>query len=106
MACCNPAADRVVVVLGLHHRQWKVRLVAQEVVGPLSLPAHGQLAPNDDPPGREAVFAADLRVRVPSGAGDRRGDVVVADPGFVQGLLVHRFVTPRGGRVEMYYVPE
>ena len=37
---------------------------------------------------------------VPSGAGDRRGDVVVADPGFVQGLLVHRFVSPRGVRWE------
>ena len=92
----QPAADRVVVVLGLHHRQRKVRLVEQEVVGPLPLPAHGQLAPNDDPAGREAVFAADLRVGVPSGAGDGRGDVVVADPGFVQGLLVHRFMTPHG----------
>ena len=37
-------------------------------------------------------------VCVPSGAGDRRGDVVVADPGFVQGLLVHRLVSLRGVR--------
>ena len=92
----QPAADRVVVVLGLHHRQRKVRPVEQEVVGPLPLPAHGHLAPDHDPAGREAVLAADLRMGVPSRAGDRRGDVAVADPGFVQGLLVHRITTPRG----------
>ena len=54
----------------------EVRLVEQEVVGPASSPRAWPACPNDDPARREAVFAADLRVSVPSGAGDGRGDVV------------------------------
>ena len=93
----HPAAHGVVVVFGLDDREGQVRLVEEQIVGPLPLAPARELASDDDAARREAVLAADLRELVPARLRDRRSDVVLADFGFVQGFLIahHALSSPR-----------
>ena len=61
----HAVADGVVVVLGLDDGEREVRLVEQDVVGLLRLPASDRLAANDDAALGEVGFLTDLRHHVP-----------------------------------------
>ena len=67
-----PSPTAVVVVLGLDQRDRDVRLVVEDVVGPLGLAAGDQLAAHDDAALGEADLLADLRGFIPAGLDARR----------------------------------
>ena len=84
----HAVADGVVVVLGFDERDGDVRLVIEDVVGALGLAAGDQLAADDDAAFGEADLPANLRGFVPPGLYDGGGDVLGADVGFAERLLV------------------
>ena len=71
-----------------------VRLVEEQVVGPLALAPSDQLASHDDLPVGEAVLSPPLLL-VPSSGLECRCDVTLADVGLAEFLLAHvRFPHP------------
>jgi hypothetical protein len=93
----HPRADAVVVVLGLDQGDGNVRLVIEDVIGPLGLAAGDELAAHDDPALGEADFLADLREQVPAGRLDGGGDELRADVALAEVFFVHGCFTVRGG---------
>ena len=89
-ALLHAVADAVGVVLGLDQRDRDVRLVVENVVGPLGLAARDQLAAHDDPALGEIDLLANLHHLVPPGALDGRQDELRADVAFGEASLVHR----------------
>ena len=67
----HPGTNRMVVVLGLDHREREVVLEEEQVVGALHLAAHGDPAPDDHAARGEHVLAPDLRLQIPPRARDR-----------------------------------
>lgn len=61
-------------ILGLHDRQRHVRQVCEEIVGATGLLAGGHLSADDNLAIREGILAEHLRLLVPAGAFNRRGD--------------------------------
>ena len=84
----HPVAHGVVVVLGLDQSDGDV-LVIEHVIGALGLAAGHQLAAHDDAAFGEAHLPANLRGLIPAGLNDGGGDVLGADVGFAEVLLVH-----------------
>lgn len=84
------AADRVRVVLRLDHRQRKARSVEKQVVGPLLLAPHRDLAAHQHLAGGEEILPPHLGELVPASRVNRGGDVLIADLCFVESLLGHR----------------
>ena len=85
----HAVADAVGVILGLDHCQWNVRLVMENVIGPLGAAARDQPAAHDDAPLGETHLFADLFHHVPVGLDQGRRDTFGADIAFAQGALVH-----------------
>ena len=84
----HPVADAVGIVLGLDQRQRNVRLVIEDIVGPLGLAASDQLAAHDDPALGEADLLADLQHLVPPGLAQGGRDELGADVALAKGALV------------------
>ena len=77
----HAVADGVVVVLGLDQRDGDIRLVVEDVIGPL--------APYNDAALGEANLLADLRHLVPPGTAQSGGDELGADVAFAEASFVH-----------------
>lgn len=86
----HSAANRVGIILGFDYREGEVRAVVQKVVRPLFLSSCGDRAAYDDATGREAVLAPYLRILIPPGFFQRRGDVPIAYLCFAQGFLARQ----------------
>ncbi len=73
-APCPVPEVKLVLALRLHHREWSISKIREQVVNPLALAAPHGPAGDDDPPWRKADLLADLVVR-PSGSVKGRENV-------------------------------
>ena len=96
----HAVADGVVVVLGFDQGDRNVRLVLEDVVGPLARAPANQVAAHDDAAPGEAHLLADLRHLVPPGPAQGGRDELGADVAFGEVLLVHRDQFATHGGIE------
>lgn len=83
-------ADAVIVIFGLDKGDRDVRLVVENDVGLLRLPARYQLAAHDDAALGEKDFLPNLHHLIPTGALDGRQDEFRADIAFSEAPFIHR----------------
>jgi hypothetical protein len=91
----NTVADAAAIVLGLDDRKGNVRLVIEDVIGPLGFATGHHPAADDHAPLREGDFLAKLGLLVPAGAPQGRRDELRADVPLTELLLVHAAIPIR-----------
>ena len=85
----HAGADRVGGILRFDHSQGDVGLPVEDVIGILPRPSAHQLAANDDAALGQVDFLPNLRLHIPPGLDDGRGDELGADVALGEVLLVH-----------------
>ncbi len=96
----HAGADAVVIVFGLDQTDRQVGLEVENVVGELPLATFDGLAPDHHAAVGEIDLLSDLRVDIPTGLSDGRGDELRANVAFAERFLVevhHAFVRPQFG---------
>src|ERR1043166_5716083 len=85
----NTVTHGAIVVFGLDDRDWDVRLVVENIIGPFCFPTCYELASHDDPTFGEADLFSDLVHLIPAGLTESGRYELRADVALAEILLIH-----------------